>query len=174
MPRRGSACNACQRAFEPGDAIQACLCESPGGYERRDYCLECEPANDPPPIGLWKTRRPKPVTAKTLNFDREAIHGFFERLEDAQTPEQRQLRFVLALLLWRKKVLKFERSEDGEDGEVWHFVMPRTGATHAVPRPDLGEDELERLGGQLEVLLAGEAGAADPIEPTPNEDQSDV
>lgn len=169
MPRRGEACLVCKHAFEPGETIQAYLYESPKGYERRDYCVNCQPPDEPAAMGCWRTRRPEPATKKVRPFDREAIYGFFERLEDADTPEKRQLRFVLALLLWRKKVLQLARSETSGASEVWHFVVSRSGESHAVERPDLDEDQLERLGAQLEQLLAGEVGELSPVASDSNE-----
>jgi hypothetical protein len=169
MPRRAEACAACRRGFEPGDAIRAYLYEFPEGYGRRDYCANCRPPDEPFAIGSWRTRRPEPTAKKAAAFDREAVYRFFEHLEDADTPEKQRLRFILALLLWRKKVLKFDGSETRDEHEVWRFAVARTEETHAVVRPDLDEDQLERLGAQLETLLAGEvddlnAVAADSIE----------
>lgn len=158
MPRRAQACAACRRDFEPGETVRAYLYEVPEGYERRDYCAACHASDQAAAIGSWKTRRPQPAASKTPVFDREAIRRLFEQLEEADTPEKLQLRFVLALLLWRKKVFKLDRSEPGDRGEVWHFVEPRTDEAHAVERPDLDEDRLERLGAQLEALLTGEVG----------------
>jgi hypothetical protein len=173
MPRRGERCAGCQSEFGPGDVIQAYLFESPKGYERRDYCVKCRPPDEPFAIGSWKTRRPQPAARKAQQFDREAIQRFFEQLEDADTPEKRQLRFVLALLLWRKKVLKFERSAADGGREVWHFVAPRSGAAHAVVRPDLDEARLERLGEQLEGLLTGEVGDLNAVVTGVDEDHTD-
>jgi hypothetical protein len=173
MPRRSEACAACRYEFVPGDGIQAYLFESPEGYERRDYCANCRPADEPFAVGSWKTRRPQPTARKTPTFDREALWRFFEQLEDADTPERRQLRFVLALLLWRKKVLKFDRSETKDAREIWRFVAPQTGSAHTVERPDLDEERLERLGAQLETLLTGEVDDLAAIVTGPDEGGTD-
>ncbi len=174
MPRRAEACAACRHGFKPGDAIRAYLYEFPEGYERRDYCANCRPPDEPFAIGSWRTRRPQPTAKKTAAFDREAVYRFFERLEDADTPEKQRLRFVLALLLWRKKVLKFERGETREEQEVWRFVVPSTCETHAVVRPDLDDDQLERLGAQLETLLAGEVDDLNAVAASSIEDRKDA
>ena len=174
MPRHGEACEACRRSFEPGEKIQARLCEAPEGYERRDYCARCQPQAEIATIGTWWTHRPQPADKRVPAFDREAIYGFFEQLEGADTSEKQQLRFVLALLLWRKKVLKFDRSETRDDGEVWRFAAPASGTEHAVERPELAEDELERLGGQLEGLLTGEMGELSAITSDAHEDPADA
>ncbi|MFQ5806869.1 MAG: hypothetical protein ACE5I3_10505 [Phycisphaerae bacterium] len=172
MPRPGEACAACRRDFEPGETIQAYLYEFPEGYGRRDYCANCRPPDEPFAIGSWRTRRPQAVARKAASFDREAIYRFFEQLEDADTPEKRRLRFVLALLLWRKKVLKLDRSETTDKGEVWRFVIPASGETHTVERPDLEEEQLERLGAQLEGLLTGEVGDLSTVASDLNEDRN--
>lgn len=155
MPRRSDSCSACQVAFEPGTVFNAFLYDTSAGYERRDFCLNCRPPAESAPLGSWRTRRPVPTARKTFAFDREAVLGFFHRLKDAQTPEQQRFRFVLALLLWRKKALKFETSETREDGgEVWRFAVPASSERCDVLRPELDEEEIDRLSHQLESLLA--------------------
>lgn len=170
MPRRGEVCHATQRPFEVGEEFQVCLFETPEGYERRDYGLDVEPPTDPPPIASWRTRRPEPATRKVQPFDREAIYAFFTRLDDPQSPSQLQFRFALALLLWRKKVVRLDDTDVVDDVEQWRFVVPRTGEVHTVVRPELDEQQLEDLSTQLEQLLAGEAGDLEALIDTPDEE----
>ena len=164
MPRRAEACVACARTFEVGETFRAYLYEAESGYARRDYCLGCTPPSEPVPLGSWKTRRPQPIEGKALRFDAEAIYTFFERLEDATEPRQVQFRFVLALLLWRKKVLVLEHTHESDGAEYWEFHAPKLNVTHRVERPTLDEQQLEDLSNQLEQLLAGRS--AEPCEST--------
>ncbi len=173
MPRRASACAGCQREFEIGEALQAFLYDTAEGYQRLDYCTACAPPEDPIPVGSWRTQRPVPATKKVQPFDREAIYGFFERLEDAEHENQLQFRFVLALLLWRKKVLKLERTASVGDREVWEFTAAQTGSPHRVERPALAEDQLEHLSAQLEQLLAGQPGDLDVAADVTAEDRDE-
>lgn len=173
MPRRAEQCAACGHPFEVGEAFQAFLYEGEAGYERRDYCRACEVPAEPAPIGSWLTRRPEPVARKVQPFDREAIFSFFERLEDAKEPHQIQFRFVLALLLWRKKVLRLDGTRESEAGESWEFVVPRTGAAHQVLRPPLDEEQLEQLSNQLEGLLAGQPGDLEIVASDLNPEEAD-
>jgi hypothetical protein len=163
MPRRADACCVCRREFKVGETFQACLYEAPEGYERRDYCTACPPPPEPPPLGVWRTRRPEPSARRNLPFDREAVYAFFERFEDAPGGQPAQFRFVLALLLWRKKALKLDRTVDTDAGEVWEFTALKTNTVHRVLRPELDEAQLERLSGQLEQLLAGQPGELDQL-----------
>jgi hypothetical protein len=169
MPRAERGCRSCAHEFAAGEAFRAFLydCAAAAGFERHDYCLNCSPPAEPRPLGAWKTRRAVPAQ-KQRAFDRAAMYGFFQGLEDADQPERLQLRFVLALLLWRKRVLKFVNTESAGEVEHWDFVATGTGQAHRVRRPDLDEAQLERLSAQLEQLLAGEgvpdAGPVAPAE----------
>lgn len=157
MPHRTESCASCGRGFEIGETFRAFLYEAEAGYERRDYCAGCVPPDAVTPLGTWKTRRPQPSVSRARQFDREVTCSFFERLEDPQSPQQLQLRFVLALLLWRKKILKLERTLEAGGREIWEFHAPRNDVLHRVERPTLDEEQLEELSTQLEHLLAGEA-----------------
>jgi hypothetical protein len=157
MPRRGEACAGCQRRFAAGEPLAVYLYQTAMGYERREYCAACRPAEDPPPLAIWKTRRPVAATQRTRPFDREALFRFFERLEDSDQPAQVQLRFVLGLLLWRKKLLKLERTATVAPHEIWEFTAAHAGTTHRVVHPGVDEEQLERLSGQLEQLVTGQA-----------------
>jgi hypothetical protein len=158
MPRRGDRCVACQREFAAGEALHVCLYDTPTGYERRDFCGACPPPPEPQPVGVWKSRRPDSSAAGdrgALVIDRPALLAFLEQLAGAVDRRQVQFRFVLALLLWRKRSLKLEGTRDDAGVECWDFHDPRTGASHVVARPDLDESELERLSTELESLITG-------------------
>ncbi len=174
MPRATAACAACGRPFEVGRPFVACLYETESGYERQDYCSECPPPSDPPPLGQWRTQRPEPAARRRPALDREAVRVLFERLEDSDRPEHVQFRFLLALLLWRMRVLKLERAADDATPPFWEFREPATERTSRVRRPDLADDELERLSSQLEALLSGKTVAADLAVPdVPGESAND-
>src|SRR5262249_55453180 len=121
-----------------------------------EFCLDCLPPELPIALASWRTRRPQPAAKRTHAFDREAVLGFLQRLGEPDSPQKVQFRFVLALLLWRKKVLKFDGSQPDGAGELWNFRLPVSGEKYAVERPDLDEEEIESLSAQLEQLLAGD------------------
>lgn len=161
MPPTKGECAAGDRVFEPGEAFRAFLFAGPDGYERRDYCLTCTPPDEPAAVASWKARRPPADAPKAPPMDLEALYAMFEGLSERQEPAQVQLRFVLALLLWRRRVLKLVGTEDAADPqmaeETWRFAAPGREATHLVARPALDEEEIERLSRQLERVIAGDA-----------------
>jgi len=167
LPRRAEACAACGRSFEVGETFVACLYSSAGNFERRDFCVNCPSARDPAALARWRTRRPAPAAGVPRSWDRESIFALFQRLADDGRAEARQLRFVLALLLWRKKVLRFERAARGPEGESWRFVARHSDDDFLVLYPDLDEAALERLSLQLDNLLAG--AAPEPVGASSND-----
>ena len=104
-------------------------------YERHDYCLNCGVPITPVPIGSWRTRRPMPRSSSVPTFDREAVYRFFERLEGSDEPQRIQFRFLLALLLWRKKVIKLERTMTLNDTEIWNSAHPPRAPPTACSGP---------------------------------------
>lgn len=161
LPAATDRCAADGRMFEPGEVVRTVLFADASGYSRRDYCLACRPADESGMVGAWNRRRPAAASDKPAAFDAEAAFKYFRRLGDDDAAGRQQFRFVLALLLWRKKLLKLVETAERDERELWLFRPPRTEESFEVVRPDLSEEEIERLSGQLESLLAG----VDPGQP---------
>ena len=88
----------------------------------------------------------------------------FLRLVDVTEPRRVAFRFVLSLILLRKRLLRFigRRAEQGSDdgaGERW-LMRPR-GAEEGEPaievaNPHLSDDDVRELTAQLSEILRGE------------------
>lgn len=157
VARAGGRCFITGREIQPGEAFYSALLEGPQGIERRDYSAD---AWTGPPEGSlchFKTRLPSKETPKNTFVDTEALVTFFERLADTQDPLRRRFRFVLALMLLRKRVLKYERTirEDGE--EVWEMRLMRDRSLHRVLNPSLDDAQISELTAELSLILAGHA-----------------
>lgn len=130
---------------------------------------------EPDVIAFWRARRPKAPEAKPtkLRFDPEVVLEFFRRLAprkdkatsagtqggDGQTQglpdaERDELRFVLALLLLRRKVLAFASSQI-RDGQEWLKLSEKKdpGRHHWVRNPELTDSRLEKLRDRIGELL---------------------
>ena len=66
----------------------------------------------------------------------------FQRLEGRADPAGENFRYVLALLLMRRKRFKFEETRNEGGREVLVLRCGRTGARHEVADPRLGDDEM--------------------------------
>jgi len=153
---------------EPGPAAPA-----PGEaglpLERLDLCAGCwDQSRAGEYFSSWKSTVPadEPEERRPLarRIDTETIYDLFRRLEGHADPLQQKFRFILALMLMRRKRLRFTAVVRAAHGE--HLVLDDRdeGVTHKVLDPGLAEEEIDALRGQVDRLLgtADEEGEAPP------------
>jgi len=85
----------------------------------------------------------------------------FERLADDERPQRVAFRFVLALILMRKRLLRFAGRKAGGEGETeWWLMRPKGVGTDQPPlevlNPRLADDDVRELTAQLSEVLRGE------------------
>jgi len=89
-----------------------------------------------------------------------------------------QFRFVLALILMRKRKLRYDSSSDVGGREIWTMTLLKDQTTHEVLNPHLTDDQIEGVSQQLTAILHGDMGeyvaALDQADVTTSEtDQTD-
>ncbi len=151
------------RAFEPGDHYVAALTEREGaeGFERVEYSVESwENGSRPESLfGYWRAVVPDKDAKPKLLVDDDSLLELFESLgEEPEQHERAALRFVLTLLLLRKRLLKHVGQR--HTSEAREMLVRRPGEPKDVPPiavidPGLGADEVETIAGQLEPVLLG-------------------
>lgn len=144
------------RKIEHGEEYFGALVETEEGLQRRDFCAEYWESENPQVFCYWKTRLPEPGQKKQLFVDDQMLMTFFERLGNETDQEKVNFRFVLTLILMRKKLLKYDegRTEDGK--EIWRLRIPgdkSAGNTVEVVNPHLDEEQIEQLSSQIGEIL---------------------
>ncbi len=163
-------CGGCGRSFEPRQEYYAALLEgsqeaeqgqkekseASGGFERLDYCQECWERESPEAFCFWKTRVPEPAQKKKLLVDDEVLLEFFERLGEASERVKINFRFVLALILMRKRILKYQQTQLRDGEEIWIMGQVREQTKHEVLNPRLDDAQIEEVSEQLSAILRSE------------------
>jgi hypothetical protein len=146
-------CYGTERKIESGEEYFAALVETAEGLQRRDFCADYWESQKPDVFCYWKTRLPEPGQKKQLFVDDQMLMAFFERLEKETEPEKVNFRFVLALILMRKRILKYDdtRTEDGR--EIWRLRMVGEKQIVEVINPHLDEEQIEQLSSQIGEIL---------------------
>lgn len=162
---RGSGkCTNTGREFSEGESYYTVLFETPVGFERRDYSLEGWTG---PPEGTfcyWRTRVPvRDRKTGALSIDTELLTQIFLRLEDELSEQSQQFRFVLALLLMRKRLLRFEQTLREDEREYWQMRLLADQSTHRVANPQLTSERVDQLGEQLLAILSGQVDAIESV-----------
>lgn len=80
------------------------------GLKRLDISLQAWEQNQRPPqmFSYWRSTIPQPNQKKKLFVDDDVLVNLFRRLADATQPERLAFRFVLGLILMRKKMLRYD------------------------------------------------------------------
>ena len=156
-------CAVSGREIRPGEPFHSALFETPQGFERRDYAAECWSG---PPEGaycVFRTRiSEKPARRRTF-IDDDSLIQFFLRLGEETDGLKRNFRFVLTLIMVRKRLLRYERSRKEGGAEFWQVRLARDGSLHEVCNPVLDESQVAQLSAELNAILAsdGDESAAD-------------
>ena len=165
ITRTAGRCTACQQELAPQQEFVATVREIAGPDDedalvRQDYCLACwEPAReattaDKSVFGIWHARVPAPREKKKTFVDDDLLVNFFDRLDDAE-PAKVQFRFVLALILMRKKLLSYDGIEHGDGDQPWLMHFRGSGRKCKVVDPHMDEDKIAQVSRQLgEVMEA--------------------
>ncbi|HMN96675.1 MAG TPA: hypothetical protein PKC43_09545 [Phycisphaerales bacterium] len=161
-------CAASGVALEPGSPCVATLADAPDhpGFVRRDYAVEAWEAGHRPPglFSFWRTEVPRSDAPRRLLVDDDVLIELFRRLESDRSPERAAFRFVLGLVLLRRRLLRSvgrEREGEGSLGqEVW-LVQVRGALEGAPPLrmadPGLSEADVQSIAEQLGEIVAEDA-----------------
>lgn len=160
VARPTRVCAATGEPIPAGDRFVACLTTTPDSeeIERLDYSLAAWSggARPAPPrlvFGTWRSVMPAEGAKGPVLLGPEEMLDLFEQLEGAEEPERLAFRYVLALLLVRKKQLVFVGDRGGS-----MLVRPKGADPEQPPMevvdPGMDESRIVEVSQQLDALLA--------------------
>jgi hypothetical protein len=135
-------CFVTGRELQPGERCYSVLLDDQGKLTRRDYSAEAWQGPPPEAFSFWAGRIPTPQGRRRAVFDDDVLLECFHRLEGQPEPGRVNLRYVLGLMLLRRKRLAFAEAHQEDGREVLVLRCMRTGARHTVINPGLNEEEL--------------------------------
>lgn len=168
-------CAATGRELQPGERCMTVLVETVGGgatgddMGRLDYSIEAweggsRPAEGTRVFGSWRTTVPESGEKPRRFIDDAALFDLFEQLGEATDRRRQAFRYILGLILIRKRLLVYEGTrgssllvrakgaeKDSEDVLLWELVDP-----------GLDDQTLAEASEQVEAVLSGDGsgGAA--------------
>ena len=157
VPRPAGLCAASGRAIAPDEKFVAALRETPTGLERLDISQECwETFDRSALLGYWQTVMPRGETKKKIFVDDEVLCTLFERLGDADEPNKLHFRFVLGLILMRKRLVIYEDRRQAGENDVWLVRMKGKDQTLELIDPRLDERQITEVSQQIGEILSQE------------------
>lgn len=189
IARRQGVCAVTERPFEDGEKHVSLLRVREGELERVDLSMaawrenrdalrqrQAEEGSDEPLL-YWVTRHE--VDKRTaVQLDMESLDRLFVELEGRAELAVRELRYVLCLLLMRKRRVKVERVVRENDEESFLVKRPRDDQRYTVFVYDFAPEHLDSLRAQLQAVFDGAEGPcgvrlegeSDEVESEPDDD----
>ena len=170
IARRRDRCSRCETAFEEGTRHVSTIAFQGDSVAREDLCSSCWEARE---AGLdifhWYTRQRR--DRRSLALDLPTLEQLFLRLEGSEEPRVLELRYVIALILMRKRRLKLVRVVR-EPRETLVLRRPRRDETLRVAVCDFDPARMDALRTDLVRIFDGaveDAGGEEPVssEPAP-------
>ncbi|TLD71760.1 hypothetical protein FEM03_06375 [Phragmitibacter flavus] len=169
LKSRAHACARTERPFEEGETFHTAIYfdKASGDFIRRDISLEAwdEEVAERQPFSSWKTDYVKPdsgAKAKAEFANREGAEDLLRRLTEEDEPHTTHARYILALMLERKKQLVQKEVKYVEDGTLLIYEHRRSGEIYIIRDPELRLDEIEAVQEEVAMLLGfgmpGEGG----------------
>jgi hypothetical protein len=132
IERSAKCCAKTGREFASGESFYSVLVADPGGYKRSDFSLDAWHGPPPHAVAWWKSQIPSKTALKPPWAPNEALLNFLDEL--GEQPDKQDMRYVLALLLVRRRVLRLEEEQHGESGpQRTLFYCPRRDTTYEIP-----------------------------------------
>ena len=162
LRRQRIACTVCDASFADRARYFSVLTTESGELRRSDYCTGCWAArtNATADVFWWRTRHTE-RKQRGLSFNVEALEALFVALEGRNDLPVQELRYLLCLLLMRKRRLKIVRMTRAAAADALIGRRPRREEEFVVFAHEFSPERMAELRVELRALFAG--GAA-PIE----------
>lgn len=171
--RREACCSGCEAPFQEGAPFFSLLFLEGDRLRREDRCPGCfelpTSAEASPDLVYWRARHHSDPRAR-FAVDFEAIEELFLSLEGRREEGLAELRYLLALLLLRKKRLKLAGVRRNAAGETLCVRRPRRQEEFEVQVFELDSERAQVLKAELARVFEGagvESLAAAPAAPAP-------
>ncbi len=149
-------CAVTGRELRPGERFFTVLLDEGAKFVRKDYSGEAWQGPPPGTFSFWSGRVPTASAARKLRIDDDLLVGCFQRLEGQTEPSRLNFRYVVALLLLRRKRFKFEGTRHESEKEILCLRCTRTKTQYEMVDPRLTEDEMAAVQEEVFKVLGWE------------------
>jgi hypothetical protein len=145
-------CSVSGREFAPGETYYSMLLDEGPQLKRVDFSADAWPGPSPEAIGWWKSQIPDRNAKKKHWAPNDVMLDFWDNL--AEQPDRQDMRYVLTLLLIRRRVFRLEEEKNDDQGhEVMTVYCPRREATYHVPTITPAPSRINQIQEELAALL---------------------
>jgi hypothetical protein len=168
---RSHACQACHRPFTDKEPFHTLLFDERHGYQRLDVCEDCWKAQYSQGavdkkgfISHWQSVYTPPPAAPPDAIQKDTAETLLRKLVEQNSPEHAGARFILAVMLERKRILKVKTQLNENGVRVFIYEHARSGDLFSIADPKLELNHLEQVQKDVAHLLEHGLNAPAPAE----------
>ena len=153
---RALQCAVSGRPFEKGERVYSALYWREGQYARVDLNAEAWNARNEniEPLSMWQTDFVPPPPPEEEALKKDDAESLLRRLVATNEPGMKNARYILALMLERKKVLRQIERQRQEGVSVLVYEHVPSGEIWLIEDPGLKLGELESVQEEVAHLLS--------------------
>lgn len=179
LKSRSHECARTGRIFSAGDVFHTAIYfdNKLGEFIRRDVSADVwlEESAERTALASWKNEYAPPETAKARPeiASKETAESLLRRLIEEDEAHTENARYILTLMLERKKQIAPRDVKHTETGRMLIYEHKKSGEVYIIRDPELRLDELNAVQDEVAMLLgfggpAAEAAAAVGMKITPD------
>jgi len=158
---RAHRCAKSEEPFRDGAIIYTQLYRDRNGFRREDVSEQAwlEVKDKVKPFSFWKSRYEAPPPPAPEPVPKESGEALLRKLLLEDRPEHVNARYVLSIMLERKKTLKQVDARESDAARYLIYEHTRTGEVFIIEDPRLKLDQLDSLQKEVYALLAPQGPA---------------
>ena len=145
-------CAKTDRELEPGEKFYSALLPEGADVIRNDYCEEAWQGPPEDTIGWWQSQVPDPKSKRVHWAPSDVMLHYFLQLSEQDGNED--TRYILTLLMIRKRILRLDETEHDDDGqERLHVYCSKNESEYEVPVVTPTNERIDVIQAELAELL---------------------
>ena len=156
IQNRADRCATTGVPFEDGDYFYTLLFEDGPGLRREDISEAAwkERNENLQPYSFWRSKYEAPPPAAPEPLARQTAEDMLRRYMEERSEQHAAARYLLAVMLERKKLLKEVEARRTTEGALTRiYEHAKTGEVFVVPDPQLRLDQIEQVQAEVASLL---------------------
>jgi hypothetical protein len=154
---RADRCAATGAEFGDGEYFYTLLFEEKDGFRREDLsepAFHARPGDALAPFSFWKSKyEPAPPPAPEA-LGKQTAEDLLRRYMAEESPQYANARYILALMLERKRMIKEVEVRTADNGQLVRiYEHAKTGEVFIIPDPGLKLSQLEEVQNEVAGML---------------------
>jgi hypothetical protein len=154
---RAHCCARTGRRFKEGEYFYTLLFRDGEGFRREDICEEAWASRNEniEPFSFWRSKYEPPAEPAREPLPKDDAESLLRRLIAEGDPASANARFILALMLERKRIF---RSVESRDASLLVYEHALTGETFVVANPNLALESIPAIQEEVSIMLGRSLG----------------